>query len=100
MGLLNNLFTKQPVPQKAIIENPSIQRIAPKGKEHKIDTLFITTRKSCPFCNQYNRKVYSLYGWSKKYPKIPPVLLKGKCPECGGSIGATLYHPGINSPVK
>lgn len=91
MGLLNSLFKSTSNAQPPIIENISVQRLIPKCKEWKTDTLLITTRKSCPLCKQYNRKVYSLYGWSKKYPKIPDVLLKQKCPECGGSIGATLY---------
>lgn len=99
MGLLDKLKIKT-MHQGTPIENPSIQRLAPKCKEWKTDALFITTRKSCPVCSQYNRKVYSLYGWDKKYPKIPSILLQHKCPECGGSIGATLYQPGINSPVK
>lgn len=100
MGILDKLLSKPPSTSDLTIENASIQRLAPKCKEWKTDTLFISTRKSCPLCSQYNRKVYSLYGWNKKYPKIPPILLKSKCPECGGSIGATLYQPGINLPVK
>lgn len=86
MGLLDKLLKGNPT-----IENTSIQRLVPKCKEWKTDALFIATRKSCPVCSPYNRKVYSLYGWSKKYPKIPDVLLKQKCPECNGSIGATMY---------
>ncbi len=81
------LFKKK----EAIIKNVNILRIEPKCKEWKIDTLFITTRNSCPYCKPYNRKIYSLYGWSKKYQKIPNILLEEKCPECGGSIGATIY---------
>ena len=72
------------------IQTESIKRIVPKCEEWKIDTIFITTRNSCKLCSQYNRKVYSLYGWSKKYPLIPENLLKGKCPECNGSIGASI----------
>ncbi|MBS5064554.1 MAG: hypothetical protein KHZ58_12310 [Hungatella hathewayi] len=100
MGLLNKLFNGTPTPKSSIIENISIQRLVPKCKEWNVDTIFITTRKNCPLCSQYNRKVYSLYGWNKKYSKIPDILLKQKCPECGGSIGATIYQPGINTPIK
>ena len=96
MGLLNKLLKGAAI-STPTIENVSIKRLAPKCKEWKIDTLFITTRNSCPLCSQYNRKVYSLYGWNKEYPKIPPILLKSKCPECNTNIGATLYPPGINS---
>lgn len=93
MGFLNNLLKLNPHPT---IENACITRIVPKCKEWKIDTLLITTRNRCPFCKPYNRKIYSLYGWNKKYPKIPDVLLKSKCPECGGSIGASIYFPDLH----
>lgn len=91
MGLFRKLFESTPTPKQPAIENISIQRLVPKCREWKTDTLFITTRKSCPLCSQYNRNIYSLYGWSKKHQKIPDVLLKQKCPKCGGSIGATMY---------
>jgi hypothetical protein len=94
MGLFNKLFNNTAT-QTPPIENTSIKRLAPKCREWKIDTLFITTRNSCSFCRSYNRKIYSLYGWNKKYPKIPPVLLKNKCPECNVFIGATIYFPDI-----
>lgn len=100
MGLFDKLFKSTPAPPQPTIENISIQRLVPKCKERKTDTLFITTRSSCPVCRQYNRKIFSLYGWNKKYPKLPDFLLNQKCPECGESIGATIYHPGVNSPVK
>lgn len=99
MEMFKKLFKKS-FSQQSKIENISIQRLAPKCNDWQIDTLFITTRKSCPVCNQYNRKIYSLYGWNKKYPKIPDILLKEKCPNCSGSIGASIYTPNINSPIK
>lgn len=96
MGLLN----KFSINTSNSIENISIQRLVPKCKDFKTDTLFITTRNSCELCKQYNRKVYSLYGWNKKYPKIPDILLKDKCPACGKGFGAAFYFPGISSPIK
>lgn len=98
MGLLSKLLSSTLAPQPPKIENISIQRLVPKLKEWKIDTLFISTSRICPLCSQYNRKVYSLYGWNKRYAKIPDILLKQKCPGCACSIGVTLYTPGINSP--
>lgn len=91
MGFFEKLLKSCSAPQPPAIENISIQRLSPKCKEWKTDLLFITTQKRCPLCSQYNRKIFSLYGWNKKHPKIPDVLLKQKCPECGGSIGATMY---------
>lgn len=82
------------------IENICIQRLIPKCKEWNIDTIFITTHRNCSMCSKYNRKIYSLYGWNKKYPKIPNVLLNAKCPECQNSIGATIYFPDISTSPK
>lgn len=73
------------------IENISIQRLVPKCKQWKIDTLHISTSRNCPYCKPYNRKIYSLYGWDNRYEKIPDFLLQQKCPKCGHSIGATLH---------
>ncbi|SHO46828.1 hypothetical protein [Anaerocolumna xylanovorans] len=96
MSLFKKVSTSSPHP----IENISIQRLVPKCKEWKIDTLYVTTSKKCNYCGSYNDKVYSLYGWNKKYPKIPDLLLKQKCSECGVSISASIYQPGINTPIK
>jgi transposase len=89
MGLFQKIITR--TVNESTIDNISIKRLAPKCKEWKIDTLLISTRKTCPCCGQYNNKIYSLYGWSKKYPKIPDALLKRKCVECGVVIGACMY---------
>lgn len=97
MNFLNKLFKNAAT--SSPIENPSIQRLVPKCREWKIDTLFIVTKRKCPLCSPYNRKIYSLYGWSKKYPRIPDVLLKRNCPSCGVYIGATIYFPGISTPI-
>ena len=96
MGILQSLF-KSTSTNTLHIENSSIKRLVPKCKEWKVDTLFITTRKSCPVCSKYNRKIYSLYGWNKKYPRIPNDVLSAKCSVCKGCIGATLFFPGVNS---
>mgnify|MGYP001495037558 CR=1 FL=1 len=90
MSLFKQL-NKTNIASKPIIENVSIQRLIPKCKEWKTDTLFITTKNSCSYCKEYNRKIYSLYGWNKKYPILPELLLKQKCPKCNGSIGATMH---------
>lgn len=86
--------------KKLSIENISLQRLEPKCREWKIDTLFITTSRNCATCSEYNRKIFSLFGWDKKYPRLPEILLKRKCPECNYSIGASIYFPGINTPPK
>lgn len=80
-----------------VIENLSLQRIIPLCKEWKIDTLFVTTAKSCKTCGIYSHKVYSLYGWNKQYPPLPNILFNRKCPNCSNIIGISIYFPGMNS---
>lgn len=98
MGLLNKIIGNNV--QLRPIENVAIKRLVPQCQKFKVDTLFISTRNSCDLCKQYNRKVYSLYGWNRNFPKLPDVLLQAKCPVCGKSIGATFYFPEINAPNK
>ncbi len=79
------LFSRAPK-----IENVSLQRLIPKVKKWKMDTLSISTSRNCPLCSKYNLKTYSLYGWNKKYPKLPDFLYRRACPTCGKSIGITM----------
>lgn len=92
MGLLKK--------SKMHIENISIKRLESKCQEWKIDTLFISTSRNCSICSEYNRKIYSLFGWNKKYPRLPEFLLEKKCPECSCCIRASMYFPGITTPPK
>lgn len=85
---------------KITTENVSIQRLIPKSKEWGIDTVMIHTRKTCPYCNIYDRKVFSLYGWDKKYPRVPDLVLRHTCPQCGVIFGASGFFPGISTEPK
>ncbi|MDE7309583.1 MAG: hypothetical protein K1W19_14215 [Lachnospiraceae bacterium] len=78
------------------IENISINRLIPNCKESKQDTLIFSTSRNCPECKKYNKKVYSLYGWNKKYLKVPEILLRRTCPACNKVIGASIYFEGIS----
>lgn len=82
------------------IENVCISRDLPNLRKWKIDTLFITTSVHCDLCTKYNRKVYSLYGWNKKYPILPNFLKQNNCPMCHRSIGATIYFDETSSKPK
>lgn len=88
--MFKNIFSFRPK-----IENISIQRLIPSIRRNKIDTLSITTSSYCSTCKKYNRKVYSLYGWNKKYPVLPEFLFQRQCPDCDYFIGATIFYPGI-----
>lgn len=82
------------------IENVSINRLIPQCKKQKEDVLIFSTSRRCPECKKYNKKIYSLYGWSKKYPKVPDILLGRTCPVCNRVIGACMYFEGINTKPK
>lgn len=90
MGLFDKLLKGTPTSQQSTVENISLQRLIPKMREWKTDTVYISTSCNCPVCKPYNKKYYSFYGWNKKYPKAPDFILQRKCPKCGCSIGVTM----------
>lgn len=96
MGLFDILKKQNTVS----IENISIQRMIPKMKEWKNDTIIISTSRQYSDCKKYNQKIYSVFGWNKKYPKLPDCLKVNKCPECNTSVGATMYYEGISTKQK
>jgi len=73
------------------IENISINRLIPDCKKQKNDTLIFSTSRNCSTCKIHNKKIYSLYGWNKKYPKVPEILLGRTCPVCNKVIGASMH---------
>lgn len=86
-------------PSTVNIENISIQRLIPKMKEWKVDTIMISTNRACPNCKMYNRKIYSVFGWSKKYQRLPDCLKSRMCSQCRNIIGATMYFEGISKKL-
>lgn len=61
-----------------------ISNVLNKCKYYKSDLVYITTNSYCPACSKYNRKVFSISGKSKKYPKLPDVIVRqgGGCSNC------------------
>lgn len=70
------------------------------NKIKKNDFVFITTNTTCTSCSKYNRKVYSISGKSKLYPKLPKEISEsgGGCPNC--ILGICTFFEGINTPPK
>lgn len=70
------------------------------NKDIKNDLVFITTNSTCTSCSKYNRKVYSISGKSKQYPKLPKEISEngGGCPNC--ILGINTFFEGINTPPK
>lgn len=85
---------------KRISNLTRIKETIRKNQEWKNDLLFLTTSNHCPICSPYNRKIYSVSGKSKKYPKLPKEIIEdgGFCPNC--FIGLNSYFDGISTPPK
>ncbi len=84
---------------KRISNLVGIQQALKKNKKWKNDFVLIMTSNTCPICRKYNRKVYSISGKSKKYPKLPSVISRegGACPNC--SVSVNTYFDGTNTSI-
>lgn len=69
------------------------------SQKYNNDCVLINTSNKCSYCSKFNRKIYSIWGKSKKYKKLPDEIQCSRCPECNCYIGYTIYSPGINKPV-
>lgn len=85
---------------KRILNLAGIKKSIQKNKEWKNDLVIVSSNSSCPICKKYNRKVYSISGRNKKYPKIPNEIIKegGFCKNC--YIGLNSYFDGISTPTN
>ena len=48
-----------------------IKEAIAKCQKYNTDLLYITTNSHCPICSKYNKKVFSISGKTKRYPKLP-----------------------------
>lgn len=57
-----------------------------------IDLVVVFTNNRCHICKKYNKKIYSISGNNKKYPKLPDKISKegGFCPDC--ILLVTMYY--------
>ena len=80
---------------KRVSNRARIQEQISKHKEWNQDLILINTRISCPICNKYHNKVYSLSGKHRSYPKLPNEVLNQthECKECFWN--ASLFMEGI-----
>ena len=65
-----------------------------KCKEWKEDLVFVSTNNTCPICSPYNRKIYSISGKNKKYPKLPSEFITdgGFCTKCFAGINVYIEN--------
>lgn len=97
---LENIYKRHPeFLDKRVSNLLRVKDAIKKNKEFKNDYVLITTNKTCSICSKYNRKIYSISGKSKKYPKLPSEISHdgGTCPNC--ILGITSYFENISSPV-
>ena len=94
--------------EEAALEAEKIMKKHPEFSDKRISNLpriknTIQRSKAnnhCPVCKQYNLKIYSISGKSKKYPKLPVEITKngGFCPNCYLSLNN--YFDEINTSIK
>ena len=77
-----------------------IREALEKNKGWGNDLVIVNTSHSCDICGQYDRKIYSISGNSKQYPKLPKEISQngGFCPKC--YLGLNSYFEGISTPPK
>lgn len=98
---LNRIYHKHPEFLDRRISNLiRIKSALKHNKERKNDLLLITTNCKCPICSQYDHKIYSISGKSRKYPKLPSEIKSkgGFCPDC--FIGISSFFEDINTPTS
>lgn len=81
-------------------DNDGIKRIKEHIKSDSEDTVYISTSRFCPECSVYNKRVFSIYGKEKHFPKLPKFLENSICPTCGHYIGVTRYFVKISGNLK
>ncbi len=84
---------------KRVSNHIRVHEILKKCQDYKNDCVLVSTNSHCPTCSQYNRKVFSISGKTKKYPKLPSEIKNkgGFCPDC--SLSLSCHFDDISSPV-
>lgn len=85
---------------KRITNLKGVEDAIRRNKEFKNDLVIVNTSRSCPICKNYDRKIYSISGRNKKYPKLPQEIVKngGFCPNC--YVGLNSFFEGISTPPQ
>lgn len=92
-----NIYKRHPEFKDRRISNLlRIKETIKKNKELKNDLVIIRTKPSCPICGKYDKKIYSISGKNKNYPKLPSEIVQsgGFCPTC--YLGINSYFEEIS----
>lgn len=92
-----NIYKRHPEFKDRRISNLlRIKETIKKSKELENDLVIIRTKPSCPICGKYDKKIYSISGKNKNYPKLPSEIVQsgGFCPTC--YLGVNSYFEEIS----
>lgn len=80
---------------KRLSNLPRIKEQIAMNQQFREDLVLVTTRNSCPVCSKFNRRVYSISGKSRRYPKLPTEFTRngGFCPDC--AVGMSTYSEAV-----
>lgn len=95
---LDNIYSRHPEFLDRRFSNLiGINESIRKNKEWGNDLVIVNTSHSCPVCGEYDRKIFSISGKNKQYPKLPDKVIKegGFCPNC--YLGLNSYFEGIST---
>lgn len=95
------LYVKHPeFKDRRISSLVRINECLKKQRELKNDLVIINTNSSCTICKKYNKKIYSISGKNKKFPKLPAEVTQfgGFCPNC--YLGLNSYFEGVSTKPK
>lgn len=95
------LYAKHPEFKDRRISNlAGINECLKKQHEWKNDLVIVDTNNKCAICKKYNKKIYSISGKNKKFPKLPSEITQtgGFCPNC--YLGLNSYFEGISTKPK
>lgn len=90
------IYTRHPEFLDRRISNlEGIHNTITQCRKLKRDLVIVNTHSSCPICGKYNKKIYSLSGKNKRYPKLPSEIINsgGFCPNC--FLGLNIYFEGL-----
>lgn len=81
---------------KSITSARLIRETVEKAKQQNQDLIILSASKNCPFCQNYNKQIFSISGRNHTYFLLPDNILNGGvCKE--HVVSATIYFPNLNS---
>lgn len=81
---------------KSITSARLIKETVERAKQQNQDLIILSASKNCPFCQNYNKQIYSISGRNSTYFMLPDNILNGGvCKD--HVVSATIYFSNLNS---